>query len=352
MRSGLVGWACRTGNGQMHRDLWDMGFVHSWLVPRHPILDFEPSILPEVDDGRVVTVEREGDDELYGRFLDGIDVLLFIETTSYLTGIDLVAECKRRGIVTCCIPMMEWLPLSPWVGDVDVMWAPTQYSIRDLIKFAGEFRREHLRWPKWIDGGLVGGRWGVDVDRFQFRQRIRADLFLYPNGNGGASARKGSLVVGQAARLAPNVPVLFRSQRDQEIPLLPANVELRMTNDDSKWTVYDDGDILLAPSRWEGLGHSLYEAQACGVPVIATDAPPMDECRPLRSLPARRGRYDLCGREFDTWEADPKALAAVMQELHGTDISEASRAARQFVVDRHNLRDVVADLRAELAKRI
>ena len=352
MRCGLVGWACRTGNGQMNRDLWDMGLVQKWLVPRHPILDYELSVLPAVEDGSVVTCEREGDDDVYSKFLDDIDTLLFVEAPSCVSGFDLVAECNRRGIVTCCIPMMEWLPLHPWVADVDVMWAPTQWSKDELEHFAYDFDRKCGKLPRWVNDGIVGGRWGVDVDRFVFRERARADLFLYPNGNGGASARKGSLVVGRAAELAPEVPILFRSQRYQEIPLLTANVTLAMDNCESKWSVYDVGDVLLAPSRWEGLGHSLYEAQACGLPVITTLGPPMDECSPLQFVSAKCGRYDLCGRGFTTWEADPFELAKIIRELHGQDIREASRSARKFVESHHDLRDVVRDLRSELEGRV
>jgi 1,2-diacylglycerol 3-alpha-glucosyltransferase len=36
-------------------------------------------------------------------------------------------------------------------------------------------------------------------------------------------------------------------------------------------------DVLLAPSRWEGLGLHLYEATALGMPIITTDRPPMSE---------------------------------------------------------------------------
>ncbi len=36
---------------------------------------------------------------------------------------------------------------------------------------------------------------------------------------------------------------------------------------------YHDADVVIAPSRWEGLPYSILEAQSCGVPVITTDTP-------------------------------------------------------------------------------
>lgn len=36
-------------------------------------------------------------------------------------------------------------------------------------------------------------------------------------------------------------------------------------------------DVLIAPSRWEGLGLPLYEATAYGMPIITNDQPPMSE---------------------------------------------------------------------------
>ena len=41
--------------------------------------------------------------------------------------------------------------------------------------------------------------------------------------------------------------------------------------------LYHKGRILLFPSKLEGLGLPLLEGLACGLPAIATDAPPMNE---------------------------------------------------------------------------
>ena len=41
--------------------------------------------------------------------------------------------------------------------------------------------------------------------------------------------------------------------------------------------LFASSDVVLAPSRWEGLGLHLYESMGLGIPVITNDNPPMNE---------------------------------------------------------------------------
>jgi len=55
------------------------------------------------------------------------------------------------------------------------------------------------------------------------------------------------------------------------------DINIIVSNVKESCDLYKEGDIYLAPSRKEGLGLPIYEAMACGFPVITTDAPPMNE---------------------------------------------------------------------------
>jgi glycosyltransferase involved in cell wall biosynthesis len=75
-------------------------------------------------------------------------------------------------------------------------------------------------------------------------------------------------------------------------------------------------DVVLHPSRWEGLGHPMLEALHAGIPVVATDGWPMNEFveheRTGLLVPARRvGTTCLAPH----WECDPGDLAAAMARL-------------------------------------
>lgn len=100
--------------------------------------------------------------------------------------------------------------------------------------------------------------------------------------------------------------------------------------------LYHRGEILLFPSKLEGLGLPLPEAMACGLPVIATDAPPMNEF-------VRTGRTGLLVRvgervtrhdaiAFPETLVDLGDLVSKMVEL-GRDVDRAramGAAARAF----------------------
>ena len=148
--------------------------------------------------------------------------------------------------------------------------------------------------------------------------------------------RKGVSIVAEAARLAPEVPIVVRSQSGT-LPPFPPNVVVRLADLDDPAALYDEGDVCIQPSRWEGLGLSLLESQACGLPLVTTDAPPMNEYQPLLRLPCVTSKAQLSGFQvIDQHEADPQALANVLRSLHGADIRAASRAARTYVEQTHS----------------
>src|SRR5207237_7241883 len=97
--------------------------------------------------------------------------------------------------------------------------------------------------------------------------------------------------------------------------------------------LYADGDVCVQPSHWEGLGLQLLECQAAGLPLVTTDAPPMNECRPFRTVPAAATELVFVYGEqpVESHLVSPEALAKVLHAVHGADLREASRQARAYV---------------------
>jgi glycosyltransferase involved in cell wall biosynthesis len=138
-----------------------------------------------------------------------------------------------------------------------------------------------------------------------------------------------------AASLGPRLPFIVYSQAERPYRL-PSNVEWRSSPDDNG-DLYHDGDVCVQPSHYEGIGLQLLECQAAGMPLVTTAAAPMNEYRPYRTIPVRATEVVSVGGGFisaQLMSADD--LVAVLDGLMGTDVSEASRQARDFVASRHS----------------
>ncbi|MEI2418845.1 glycosyltransferase [Arthrospira platensis SPKY2] len=347
LKVGLVGWAAATGNGGMNFDIARLSpWIDKWLCPKHPHLDWhEPYIKPVSD--KVICCDRENDLGVYNDFLDGLDAVLYVEHPYLdLTSFDLVDVCKRRGIFTVCIPMWEWWPeRKHWSQRTDMVWCVTKYTrlyMESLAKYL-DYRCDDCAWYHRI----YGDRWGIDIEQFSFVERQQAERLIFINGNGGGKGRrKGSEVLAIAASYIPDVKILMLTQNDNYPKPMPENVIVDFTNYPSKTEIFQKGDVLIAPSHWEGLGHQLYEAQASGLPVITTDAPPMNECGTDWLVPvSERYPYLLSGKPIPKVIADPKKLSNLLRSIQGCDIIQESRDARCRMEAKYNLKEVLLELK-------
>jgi len=131
--------------------------------------------------------------------------------------------------------------------------------------------------------------WAVDTDLF--RPRDNGDekfTFFHNAGWLGINYRKMTPAVVLAfdaiSRHLPDATLLVHAQVELE-KLPPAAVHIVRENPRITYHretvpapgLYHKGHILVFPSKLEGLGLPLPEGMACGLPVIATDAPPMNE---------------------------------------------------------------------------
>ena len=237
-----------------------------------------------------------------------------------------VAELgKRLNVKTVCVMMHECAPAGckGWPQQFDLLIHPNETCRTILSPALPRHNHRMLRWP-------------IDTDEIPFRQRDRADLFFFGQGTGGGADRKGGFIVLQAAQATPNVPWLVRSQIvDRRMRIFeveyhyPPNVRVEGQVDDPA-DLYVEGDVAVQVSRYEGMGLQLLEAKASGMPLITTDAGPMNEYDPFAVIRATPRRTTVL-RPTTAYDADPAHLAETVASLHGRDIAAASIRSREWV---------------------
>lgn len=330
---GLIGWNTASGLGYQNRDIAAHLPIHKWLVPKHS--RYATLRNPPVN-CRIDRVPQDLAADKLKAWLKGLDWVLFVE----LPYVDRFAQLAReQDISVACVANWEWTDLElDWVNYIDLMICPTKYTFELLcdwkLRFGFAWDVVHVPWP-------------VDTKRFPFRLRERCRRFLFVNGTGGSPARrpdgslteyrrKGCDVLFEAAGMVPEIPFVVYSQID-DVPRPPRNVQLRRAPRRNE-RLYEQGDVCVQPSYWEGLGLQLLECQSTGLPLVTTDAPPMNEHRPLRAVPVRRTEIvSVYGKHAITSNlADPADLARILGELYETDVADASRLARRFVVREHS----------------
>jgi len=342
---GLVGWNTATGLGYQNRDIADHLPIERWLVPVHPEYPALPD--PEIS-GRLDYVPVRLNRLVLRRWLGGLDWVLFVELP-YLNR--LPQHARELGISVACVPNWEWTsPDFDWLNYVDLMICPTLHTYRHFQDWKKRFG---FTWD------VIHVPWPIDSERLRFHRREVCERFLFVNGTGGSRARKldgtlttysrkGMEVLSETARMLPKIPFIVYSQTNN-LPPLPANMELRMPPSQNE-DLYVDGDVCIQPSHWEGLGLQFLECQSAGMPLVTTDAPPMNEYNPFRTVCVTDSEIvTLCGNHpFPTQNISPHDLAETLSSIHGKKIGAASEQARRFVEQDHSWKQASQLLRERL----
>lgn len=320
---GVIGWLTASGLGRLTYAACSHLPVLRWLAPRHQRFPFMAAH-PDVD---MWYCQSTRNLDKLRQFLTGLDLVLVFELPYFAR----IAEIARSvGCKTAAVMMHECSPPAcrGWPQEFDLLIMPNETCRRELAPALPRGNYRTLRWP-------------IDTNEIPFRQRTRADTFFFGQGTGGGSDRKGGNIVMSAARLTPDIHWAVRSQivdprmRIFEVEYnFPANVTVKGQVEDPA-QLYDEGDVAVQPSRYEGLGLQLLEAQAAGLPLITTDAGPMNEYNPWRVVPATP-RPTSVVRPTTAWDTTGEDVARVVRDVQGSDISSASSAAREWVEREHS----------------
>jgi len=129
---------------------------------------------------------------------------------------------------------------------------------------------------------LVRIKWGVNQKLFKHGERAKGQpiRFFHPAGWGGNYERRGTQYVIDAFKLAnlTDAELLIHSQyegdRKQDNNII---ISHGTVSREEIIRMYQQSDIVVLPSKWEGLGLTFLEAIGCRLPIITGDAPPMNE---------------------------------------------------------------------------
>ena len=340
-RIGLAGWNSRFGLGHINADLCRWLPISTWLAPIskeripasemsacHAVLEYAPY---EVSTRQLQT------------WLSKVDVAVFVERPPFE---NFAQIAQQNGIKLVCVPMWEWIrPALSWVSAVDLMLCPTRFTFELLsqwkCQFGFKWEVQYVPWP-------------IDIDRFQFRPRQVCRRFISVIGNGGRAAydvdgcrpavhRKGLDVLLAAASKLPQCEFILYTTKC--IQRRPSNVEVRAfagRND----RLYEEGDVCIQPSYWEGCGLPLLECQAAGIPLITTDRPPMNETNPLAVIPAVDDYVATLGggQYIPVPHIEAEELITVLQDMHGRLVAGASQQAHHFIEQNHSWRQSAAGI--------
>jgi len=190
---------------------------------------------------------------------------------------------------------------------------------------------------------------GLDVEMYRPRDSaLGRDLFDLPDDarlvlfgavDPMGDYRKGAdLLRATLAELSgdPNLDdvelVVFGASEPSDPPDwgFPTHYTGFLHDDQSLAMLYSAADVMVVPSRYEGFGQTVFEALACGTPVVAFDA---------------TGPKDQITHRETGWLAEPydseRLAAGIEWMLNGAERRGAvGERARETVVERYDRRDV------------
>lgn len=275
--------------------------------------------------------------EYFEKYFESVkpDIFFIVETPFSFDGISVA---KQKNIKTVFYPMVERFPREHpyWnqvANSVDLIACPTKQSF-DYFNNYYPNKVVHLQYP-------------IDTEFFKFKQRKKCRVFLHNAGHGGVCLRKGTKEVVQAfteIKNNDNIKLIINSQKSINhygniVPLIKnnKNIEFRVINTTDLNSLYADGDVAVQPSKFEGIGLTIPESMACGLPTITTNMPPMNEF-------VKNNNYlvdvENCSqsvspnKEISVCNIDINHLSSLMEQLIDCDISSESKQVRQIIKEK------------------
>jgi hypothetical protein len=315
VKIGSLVYATDSGLGLLAKSFYDHGVITHPLVVRHGRFPTHDDWFPGAP--QITALRNPAQQEMARRYCAGCDVVLFLETPHLWP---LIPHCRERGVKTVLMPMYECMPERlPYQPDLFI--CP---SLLDQRYYPD--RSVFLPVP-------------VEVP---WRQRTRAEVFVANLGHGGLKGRNGGEELYVALQYVKN-PVRLTLRTQEQFRGIPGErTELHIGNVTVDYrrgtfpyeTLWDEGDVFVHPTKWDALSLPLQEARAAGMLCMTGDRFPMSEWLPKEGLfPVHHTTRERVGPPYnpiDVAHYDPKAIAAKIDSVYGTDISAYSLAGKAW----------------------
>lgn len=313
LKIGSLVFATDSGLGVLAREFVRNGIVTHPCIVRHGRHQTHNDWYPLAME--ITSIRDQAQIDMAKRFCEMMDCMLFFETPFIM---DLLPHCREKGIRTVIMPMYECQLENP-------PYHPDAYlcpSLLDLQVF-----RE--KWPQ-VPAEFIP----VPVD-VPWRQRTRAEVFVFNSGHGGLRGRNGTHELLEAMRHVQSpIRLIVRSQSDRTWEIRHDNrIEYRLGTAPyaDLWT---EGDALVFPDKFDGLSLPLQEARASGMLVCSTNRFPANTWLPKEPLikvsSYRRISVGGAFLEIDEAVVEPKAIAETIDRVYGMDIAAYSLAGREW----------------------
>lgn len=196
-----------------------------------------------------------------------LDVVLFNEQRYWQT----IRKCLKSGVL---------------VGAYVDYYTPQTVPLFFLYDFLlCNTRRHHSVFKNHPQALYIP--WGTDCDLFRPTNHLanrQPITFFHSAGMGGVNLRKGTDILVKAfQKVSGAAKLIIHSQVGVEhygdaAHFIEADPRIEFINKTvSTPGLYHLGDVYVYPTKLEGIGLTIAEALACGLPVVTTDEAPMNE---------------------------------------------------------------------------
>ena len=325
MLIGIVGYANNSGLGCIVQN-----FIKNLGVSCQLVM---PSIKKGTDLTKATIAHRiykEPNDALFFAKENKPDICIFIETPFQP---NILKTLHMRRIKTIFIPMLDQIGyrrLKQWESWIDWWICPNKFALNNIPRL----NKTYLPIP--VDTEIFR-----PVNKNKIINNPSDITFLHVAGFGVWCNRKGTNTLIKAFQLLETHPLHPKLQIYSIPPYyrpLPNNINMRCGNIKNPANLYQLGEIYIAPSRKEGFGLSNYEAMACGLPILTTDAEPMNELiiDKIFAIPCQQKKEGLIDAPVCTIEPENLADNIIAVAEQYKRIPTWSYQAERLILDNYS----------------